>query len=464
MSEGLPFPRRYYAILAISFGTALVVIDGAIPTVALPTIARDLGVDNSAAVLVVTVYQLVLVMTLLPFSALGDRLGHRRLYQLGQLVFTIATILCFFAKSLPFLLVVRAAQALGAAAALSVSSAILRAIYPARQLGRGLGINSVVVSSSAALAPTLGGIVLAFGSWPWVFAAAAPFAILSLLLGRHLPEPEPHTTDFDILGAVLCAATFGLIISGLESAVHGDSPVVSAAIVALGAAIAFVFVRRELGEARPIMPVDLLATRVFALSTLGAFTAFIASMTIILSMPFRLEHGFGFTPSEVGAMIAPWPLTTMFVAPAAGALSDRVPAGLLGGIGMAIACAALLALAWLPVHPHYVDIAWRMMLCGAGFGLFLSPNARLIIGSAPRERAASAGGLISTTRMTGQTLGATLVAALLALGLGGGPAPPLAAAALAFIAGLCSLARLNPALRKTDIGEVRGNQPAAQVR
>src|SRR6185436_9002832 len=121
--------------------------------------------------------------------------------------------------------------------------------------------------------------------------------------------------------------------------------------------------------------------------------------------------GYGFSPSEIGGMLAPWPLTMMFVAPAAGALSDRVPAGLLGGIGMAIATAALLALAWLPVHPTYVDMAWRMMLCGAGFGLFLSPNARLIIGSAPRERAASAGGLISTTRMTGQTLGATLVAA-----------------------------------------------------
>jgi len=464
MSEGLPLPRRYYAILAISFGTALVVIDGAIPTVALPTIARDLGVDNSAAVLVVTVYQLVLVMTLLPFSALGDRLGHRRLYQMGQLVFTIATLLCFFAKSLPFLLVVRAAQSLGAAAALSVSSAIVRAIYPARQLGRGLGINSIVVSSAAALAPTLGGFVLSVGRWPWVFAAAVPFAILSLLLGRHLPEPEQHSEEFDLLGAALCAATFGLIISGLESAVHGDSPVVSAAIVATGILVAFIFVRRELGEARPIMPVDLLGMPVFALSTLGALTAFVASMAVILSLPFRLEHGFGFAPSEVGAMIAPWPLTTLFVAPTAGALSDRVPAGLLGGIGMAISCVALLALAWLPAHPHYLDLAWRMSLCGAGFGLFLSPNARLIIGSAPRERAASAGGLISTTRMTGQTLGATLVAALLALGLGGGPAPALVAAALAVVAGLCSVARLNPALRRTEVGEVRGNQPAAHVR
>src|SRR3954467_4015465 len=163
MTEGLPLPRRYWAIGAISFGTALVVIDGAIPSVALPTIAHDLHVGGSAAVLVVTVYQLVLVMTLLPFSALGDRLGHRRLYQIGPIVFTLPSLVCFFARSLPFLLVVRAAQALGAGAALSVSSALVRSIYPARQLGRGLGINSVVVSSAAALAPTLGGIILAFG-------------------------------------------------------------------------------------------------------------------------------------------------------------------------------------------------------------------------------------------------------------------------------------------------------------
>ncbi|MDB5672891.1 MAG: transporter [Alphaproteobacteria bacterium] len=462
MTEGLPTPRRYLAIAAISFGTALVVIDGAIPSVALPTIARDLRVDSSAAVLVVTIYQLVLVMTLLPFSALGDRLGHRRLYQVGQIVFTAATILCFFANSLPFLLVVRAVQALGAGAALSVSSALVRSIYPSDQLGRGLGINSVVVSSASALAPTMGGLILGFGSWPWVFAAAAPFALVSLLLGRWLPDPEPRAEPFDLLGAVLCAATFGLIISGLESGVHGDSPVVSTAIVGAGLIVGSIFVRRERQEERPIMPVDLLARPVFALSTLGAFTAFIATMTLILSMPFRLEH-FGFTPGQVGAMLAPWPLTTMFVAPAAGALSDRVPAGILGGIGMAIATTALLLIAWLPAQPHYFEVAWRMALCGAGFGLFLSPNARLIIGSAPRERAASAGGLIATTRMTGQTLGATVVAALLAFGLGGGMTPPLVSAALAIVAGLCSVARLNPALRDPKVIEIREHQPAQQL-
>lgn len=462
MTEGLPLPRRIRAIAAVSFGTALVVIDGAIATVALPTIARDLHVESSAAVAVVTVYQLMLVMLLLPFSGLGDRIGLKRLYQIGQLVFTVATVLCFFARSLPFLLIVRAAQAAGAAAALSVSSALIRQIYPSKQLGRGLGINSVVVSSAAALAPTIGGLVLAVGPWPWVFASAVPFAVASLLLGRALPDTPARAEPFDVLGALLCAAMFGLVIGGLESAVHGDSPVVSTAVVLAGAVIGLVFVRRQRREPYPILPVDLLARPVLALSVIGAYTAFIATMTLLLSLPFRLQHDYGFAPSEVGAVIAPWPLTTMIVAPLAGALSDRYPAGMLGGIGMVIAVAGLILLAFLPVDPTWLDIAWRMSLTGAGFGMFLSPNARLIIGSAPIDRAAAAGGLISTTRMVGQTTGATLVAALLALGVAG-RVPPLVGAGLALVAGICSLARLRPAIRNPRTAETEEVQPA-QVR
>jgi MFS transporter, DHA2 family, multidrug resistance protein len=463
VTPGLPMPRRFGAIAAISCGSALIVIDGAIATVALPTIARDLHVAPSAAVTVVTVYQLVLVMMLLPFSALGERIGLRKLYQIGQLVFTIATALCFFARSLPFLLIVRAVQAGGAAAALSVSSALIRQIYPSKHLGRGLGFNSVVVSSSAALAPALGGLVLGFGPWPWVFASAVPFAILSLILGRALPDPPARSEPYDVLGAVLCAAMFGLVIGGLESGVHGDSPVVSAAIVLAGAVIGVIFVRRELGEAKPILPVDLMVRPVLGLSVLGAFTAFTASMTLILSLPFRLQTGYGFTPAEVGAVITPWPLTIMVVAPLAGTLSDKYPAGLLGGIGMTMAIAGLLAMAFLPVHPVWFDIAWRMSLTGAGFGLYLAPNARLIVGSAPPHRAAAAGGLTSTTRMVGQTTGATLAAALLALSLGTGPTPPLVSACLALVAGLCSVARLRPSLRNPPQEETEKAQPA-QIR
>ncbi|UAK25399.1 MFS transporter [Sphingomonas nostoxanthinifaciens] len=457
---GLSGRQLYLAIAAISLGTMLTVIDGAIAAVALPTIARDLRVDNSSAVMVVTVYQLVLVMTLLPLSALGDRIGLKRMYQGGQLVFTIATVLCFFAHSLGFLLIVRALQATGAAAALSVMAAMIRRIYPANRLGRGLGLNNVVASVSGALAPTAGGLILSVAPWPWVFAAAAPPALLSLLLGRWaLPDVPPRPGSYDLAGAMLNMASFGFFIAGLEALVHGDSPVVSAAVVVIGLGFGATLVFHERRASAPILPVDLLARPVMALSVAGAFTAFVASQLLTLSLPFRLQHGFGFSPGEVGAMIAPWPLTTMVVAPLAGTLSDRYPAGLLGGIGMAIATVALVLLAFLPAHPAYIDVAWRMALCGAGFGLYLSPNARLIVGSAPAARAASAGGLVSTTRLIGQTMGATGVATLLAFGFGTTRVPPLAAAALTIAALLFSVSRLRPSIRNPGPEETGMTQP-----
>jgi DHA2 family multidrug resistance protein-like MFS transporter len=282
-----------------------------------------------------------------------------------------------------------------------------------------------------------------------------PFAILSLLLGRFgLPDVAPNKVAYDGLGAFYCVVTFGLLIFGMEAGVHGGPLEIAAAIFIAGIIFAVMFVRHELGQSHPIMPLDLLRVPVLALSTAGALCAFIATALLLLTLPFRLQHGYGLTPGEVGAMIAPWPLTTMIVAPTAGALSDKVPAGILGGIGMAISTVALLAFSMLPAHPQYIDVAWRMALCGSGFGLFLAPNARLIVGSAPRHRAASAGGLISTTRQAGQTLGATGVAALLAFGLGEGSAPPLIATCLTVIAGGCSLARLNPVLRRPAPGEM----------
>ena len=450
-SSGLPTPRRYTAILAVSLGTILTTIDGSIVNVALPTLARDLHVQPSAAVMVITIYQLMLMMTLLPFSALGDRYGHRTMYQYGQLIFVVATLLCFFAESLPFLVLVRGFQALGAAAALSVGPAMIRSIYPSSQLGRGLSLNTIIATAAASIAPTVGGAILAFAPWPWLFAIVVPFGLLSILIGRKsLPEGKRHDEPYDVLGAVLCAAMFGLSISGLESAVNGDSPVVSAALVALGIGLGVFFVRRELGQTRPVLPVDLLRLKTIALPTFGSLAAYLGMMMVTVTLPFRLQQEFHFSPAAAGAMLAPMPLISLVVAPTAGLLSDRYPAGALGAIGMAIVTAGMVSLAFLPASPDHFDILWRVSVCGLGTGMFFSPNARQIVASAPATRTAAAGALFSTTRGVGQTLGATLVAALLALGAGAGPAPSLIAATLAIIAGLCSLAVLRPATRITS--------------
>lgn len=443
--DGLPTPRRYVAIFALSAGTALAVIDGTIANVALPTIAHALRVPASQAAHVVTVYQLVLVMALLPLSALGDRIGHRRLYQSGQMIFVIATLACVFATSLPQLLVARALQGLGAAGALSVSSALIRAAYPARQLGRGLGINSMIVASAGALSPTLGGIILSVAPWQWVFAAPVPFALLSLVAGSiALPSPKTILGRYDHVGALLSAVTFALLILGLQDLAYGrDIPSGILKLVA-GTVAATILIRQQSRAERPILPLDLLRQGRLSIPVAGLLLAFMAQMILLVSLPFRLQHCSGFTPVEIGATLSLWPLTLIIVSPLAGMLSDRISNRLLGSVGMAIATAGFAAIALMPDHISQLGASVRMAICGLGFGLFLSPNARTIIGMAPRTRAAAAGGLMATTRLTGQALGASIAGGLLAIGAADGAKP---AGLAALVASLIGLACIVPARR-----------------
>jgi DHA2 family multidrug resistance protein-like MFS transporter len=437
------------AVVAVSFGTALVAVDGAIVPVALPTIAGELGVAPSSVVSVITAYQVVLLATLLPLSSLGDLIGHRRVYQAGQIVFIAAASLCLFVESLTSLIIIRVLQALGAAAVLSVSSALIRSIYPPEKLGRGIAINIIVVSVSNALAPSAGGAILTLGSWPWLFAGAVPFAALSLVLGRSLPAPIAVPGHFDFRGAglfatLVCAAILGFHLTGDAQTRYAG---IAALLVSL--LLGYLFVRRELGLPRPIIPVDLLRRPLIALSAIGSVMTFVASMLVLTSLPFRLEQSFGYTPLEVGALMAFWAIASMISGPIAGMLSDRIPAGRLGGVGMGLATVAFVNLAALPGSAGSVYIGASLFLCGASLPFFLTPNLRLILSNAPAERAASAGGLVSTSRMTGQTLGATSAAGLLAIGLGAGPVPAIVAATLAVAAGICSVLRLTRRVRDT---------------
>lgn len=449
MTTGIPVPRRYFAIFALSAGSLMLMIDSSIASVALPSIAYDLGITNASAVLVVTLYQLVLAMTIMAFSALGDRVGQRHLYQAGLLLNLVGGILSFFTRDLTTLLAARMLSAVGTAAGISVTFGLVRAIYPSRQLGRGLGINTLASASGTALAPPAAGLVLSLASWHWIFVAGVPVAILSLIASRALPDPHPRHEPFDKVGAALCAATFGLVIVGLEKAVDMKGIAMPVLLLGLGLAIGATFVFHELRQRNPVLPIDLLSSPAFAVSVVAGLAGVIASSSMLLWMPFRLQHGYGFTPAETGAMIAPYAFATLICAPTSGMLTDRIAPKILGGVGLAIGTLALVNIGFFPVTPDHFDVAWRMAVCGVGFGLFFSPNARIVLGSIPAHRAAAAGGLISTTRMVGLALSATLVGALLSFGLGDGPVPAFVAAALAAVALLSTVLRPDHVERET---------------
>ena len=187
--DGLPIPSRYWAILAIGLGVTVSVLDWAIANVALPTIAGDLHTSPSASIWVVNAYQLAITISLLSLSSMGEIWGYRKVYTIGLLLFSCTSLACALSDSLFTLIIARTLQGFGAAAIASVNTALIRIIYPKRFLGRGMGINALVVSVSAAAGPTIAAGILSVGNWPWLFAINIPIGITALILSfKFLPQ------------------------------------------------------------------------------------------------------------------------------------------------------------------------------------------------------------------------------------------------------------------------------------
>ncbi|AHK21466.1 multidrug MFS transporter [Yersinia similis] len=445
-SDGLPVPQRYAAILVIALGIMMAVLDGTIANVALPTIARDLNTSPATSIWVVNAYQLAITISLLSMASLGDIIGYRRVYQAGLLIFSVTSLFCALSDSLWTLTFARVLQGFGAAALMSVNTALIRIIYPRAQLGRGIGINTLIVAVSSAAGPSIAAAVLSVASWQWLFALNVPIGLLAWCLGiKFLPanNTKSNGNRFDITSCVLNALTFGLLITAISGFSQGQSPAVIAAQVVALLLIGFFFVRRQLTQSFPLLPVDLLRIPIFALSIGTSIFSFAAQMLAMVSLPFFLQTVLGRDEVATGLLLTPWPLATMVIAPIAGRLVERYHAGLLGGIGLAVFASGLFLLAVLPANPSDVDIIWRMILCGAGFGLFQTPNNHTIISAAPQHRSGGASGMLGTARLLGQTSGAALVALMFNMfSTNGTHASLILAGCFASIAALVSILRV----------------------
>ncbi|APW37929.1 MFS transporter [Rhodoferax koreense] len=464
VQDGLPTPARYHAMGVIILGIALSVLDGTIVNLALPGIARDLHVTAPQTVWVVNAYQVATLGLLLPCAALGDQIGYRRVYLWGLSLFTLASLGCVMANSLAGLVAARALQGLGAAGIMAVNGALVRLIYPRKLFGRGVAINSMVVAFASVAGPTVAAAILSIAPWPWLFALNVPLGVVVLILGRSsLPVNAPrHGEPIRIapLDVLLNALMFGLVFLGADAlgtrvAAGGGAAEAAGPVIMLlvGLAIGVFYVRRQLQlekcQATPVFPLDLLRIPVFALSMCTSVGAFAAQMLAYIALPFLLLDTYGLSHLKTGALITAWPVAIVVVAPIVGRLIGRIPDGLLGGIGLGLLACGLALLAALPAQPSDLAIASRMALCGAGFAVFQSPNNHTILTSAPAHRSGGASGMLGTARLTGQTLGAVLLAIIFTVvDAHGGRGPVLAlalAAGFAATAGLFSSLRLRHA-------------------
>lgn len=417
--DGLPGPQRKLALLVLVLGTLMAVLDGGIVNIALPTLARELAVADSRIVWVTNIYQLVTAASLLTFAALSRLLGRHRVYMGGLAVFTLASLFCALADTLATLLASRVLQGIGAAAMLSIGPSMYRVVFPARLLGSAIGLGALVVAFGIAFGPSLGGMLLAVASWPWLFAINVPVGLLALWLARRaLPREPSQPGRFDWPGAVLSAGMLSSFVYGIDRLGHGAPTAEVTLILLLSMILAVLFVIRLRLAHRPLVPPALFAEPRFSYAAVISMLAFTANGAAFVGLPFFYQTLMGLSPWQAALLFTPWPMALMFAGPMAGRLADRVNPTKLSSLGLGVFLLGMLSLALLPDNAAPLDVVWRTLLCGMGYGLFQAPNNREMIGSVSLELSANASGVLASVRTFGQSLGTALVGIVLALSFG----------------------------------------------
>ena len=223
-TDGLPMPRRIWAVVSIGFALCMSVLDVNIINIVLPTLSHDFGTSPAVTTWIINGYQLAIVVSLLAFSSLGEIIGYRKVFLSGIGLFCITSLICALSDSFWTLTIARIFQGFSASAITSVNTAQMRYVYPKSQIGRGMGINAMVVAISAAAGPSVASGILSIASWHWLFAINVPLGITALLLGiKHLPRQEERSKrKFDFVSAIANAVTFGLLIYTLDGFAHHE--------------------------------------------------------------------------------------------------------------------------------------------------------------------------------------------------------------------------------------------------
>ena len=403
LQDGLESPRRHLAVAMILLTIVLVVLDGAIANLALPSIALSLHAEAGSTVWVVSAYQLAVLVAILPCGALGEIYGARRIFLVGVALFTVASAACAFAGNLPLLILARFAQGLGGGAIMALGMMNLRAAVPQHMLGPIIGINAMVIAISAAAGPGIAAAILSVTNWPWLFAVNLPLGAIVLIGGSLLGQIEGAQRKLNAKALLANTLMFILFFCGADRI--ATAPVSGAALIATALVCLFVLLRLEQNSDAPIVPTDLLAAPAFRVAVIASISCFCGQMLSYIALPFYLQHTYHMTPVLAGLYMMPWPAATAIIAPVSGRLANRFKTAWLCAIGGALLALGLLIVGFAPPDPRGIAFIAGTVIAGFGFGLFQTPNNRILLLSAPKARSGAAGAMQGTARLLGQTLG-----------------------------------------------------------
>ncbi|WP_159991397.1 MFS transporter [Pelistega ratti] len=405
--DGLPTPQRYWAALTLLLTIAMGVVDSSITNIALPTISRSLNVPPASIVWVINAYTIAIIALLLPFSALAEQIGMRRLLRIGLVIFMLGAVGSMFANSLTHLLITRIIQGIGCSACMALFGGLVRHIYPRHALATGISLNAMVVGASALISPSLGAFIIEIASWHWIYGFSIPLSIIALVFTIYIPRIHRIKKPFDYSSAILNALALGCFVAALDIAFY--KPSIALLFVFISILSGYLLYQRCIRQTAPLVPLDLLKIIAFRDAIIVSSLSFATASLTMISAPFYFQTALHMSTKTVGLLFSAWPVASLLIAPIAAHLSNKYPTSVLAGTGSVIISMSLLSLLLLPKDAPTLYFGLCLFFAGLGFGFFQTPNNKAILLSAPSHRASATGGMQSTARLFGQCIGAALV-------------------------------------------------------
>ncbi len=403
-------------------GVLLATIDASIVNIALPTISDYFQTSVQTTAWVTISYLLVVTAFLLVFGRLSDVYGQKLVFISGMIVFTIGSGLCVLSASIGQLIAFRAFQGLGAAMIMSNTPAIVTNAFPAEQRGTGLGAIGSVVSVGLMLGPPLGGMLIHYFGWHYIFAVNLPVGILGTIFSlKILKEHRADSSGkpfhpIDPILWILSVTSFVLIfgIGGNSGLDYGRTTIYLVITVAL----VILFLKRQWRSEQPLLDPVLLKNRIFMLSSGAGFFSYMGIIGLSFMLPFFLEKSVGMSPLQTGKVLMAIPATTVFISPLAGYLSDKLGQRPISTVGLFVSTISMLFMSTLTNDSSTLRLVANLIGLGLGLGLFGSPNNSALMGSVDHKNRGSAGGILATVRNLGMVSGISIVSLVFNSALG----------------------------------------------
>ncbi len=407
--------RTIWTFAITSVAVFMATLDNLVVTTALPVIRKDLHATVESLEWTVNAYTLTFAVLLLTGAALGDRFGRRRMLAVGLLIFTVSSAAAALAPSAGALIAARAAQGVGGAIITPLTLTILSAGVPANRRGAFIGAWSGVAGMAVAFGPLVGGAVVSGISWHWIFWLNVPIGIVLIPLAlRRLDETHGPAGKLDLPGLALASAGLTGIVWGLVRG-NGQGWASTEIVTALtaGTIVFALFVLWELRAKEPMLPMRFFRNRVFALANVASLLMFFGMFGSIFLLSQFFQTVQGYSPFGSGLRILPWTIMPMFVAPIAGALSDRIGGARLMGIGLTLQAAGLASLAALstPMTAYWQLVA-PFMVSGIGMAMFWAPVANVVLAAVRPEEEGQASGAQNAIRELGGVFGVAVLASV----------------------------------------------------